>query len=125
MPHPLLKPAAWIAAAVLSLPAATALAQQNLERATSLAQIHAIMEYCKVLTPELLEILKKRQQSATRESGVSSLAFDAEYLRAYTKARKDMADFGEEEKELTCQHAGHGRPGLSGHRHAPNGCAAP
>lgn len=103
MPHPLLKPAAWIAAAVLSLPAATALAQQNLERATSLAQIHAIMEYCKVLTPELLEILKKRQQSATPESGVSSLAFDAEYLRAYTKARKDMADFGEEEKELTCQ----------------------
>ena len=34
---------------------------------------------------------------------MSSLAFDAEYLRAYTKARKEMADFGEEEKELTCQ----------------------
>jgi hypothetical protein len=34
---------------------------------------------------------------------VSSLVFDAEYLRAYAKARKDMADFGEEEKELTCQ----------------------
>ncbi len=103
MPHPLLKPASWTAAAVLSLSAATASAQQNLERATSLAQIHAIMEYCEVLTPELLEVLKKRQQSATRESGASSLVFDAEYLRAYAKARKDMADFGEEEKELTCQ----------------------
>ncbi|ADP17126.1 hypothetical protein AXYL_03806 [Achromobacter xylosoxidans A8] len=103
MPHPLLKPAAWAAAAVLALAAATASAQQNLERATSLAQIHAIMEYCKVLTPELLEILKKRQQSSARESGVSSLVFDAEYLRAYTKARKDLAEFGEEENELTCQ----------------------
>ncbi|WP_334159460.1 hypothetical protein [Achromobacter insolitus] len=103
MPHPLLTPVALAAAAFLSLGAATASAQANLERATSLAQIHAIMEYCGVLTPELLNILKKRQQSATRESGVSALVFDAEYLRAYTKARTAMADFGEEEKELTCQ----------------------
>ncbi|MGB3431426.1 hypothetical protein [Achromobacter sp.] len=103
MPHPLLKPAIWAAAAILSLGAATASAQENLERAVSLAQIHAIMEYCDVLTPELLELLKKRQQSATRESGVSSIVFDAAYLRAYAKARKAMAEFGEEEKELTCQ----------------------
>lgn len=103
MLHPLLKPAAGAAAIIVSLGFGAASAQEGLDRATTLAQIHAMTEYCRVLTPELLELMKKKQQSAASESGMSSLVFDAAYLRAYTKARKAMAEFGEEEKELTCQ----------------------
>ena len=103
MPHPLFKPAASAAAVVLSLGFGAASAQEGLDRATSLAQIHAITEYCGVLTPQLLELMKKKQQSAARESGVSSIVFDAAYLRGYAKARTALAEFGEEEKELTCQ----------------------
>ncbi|MDF8363072.1 hypothetical protein [Achromobacter anxifer] len=103
MPRLVTKPAAWIAAAALSLGFGTASAQQYEESATALAQIHAIMEYCGVLTPQMLDIMKQRKQKAARETGVSTLVYDAAYLRAYTKSRKMLDEYGEEEKELTCQ----------------------
>lgn len=104
MPHLHAKTISLIAGAILSqaMPASVS-AQEAQDKAFSTGQFIAIAEFCGVPSPEMLALFKQRQKTAATQSGMTPEAFDAAFARSHKKALGYLAEYSEEEKEVTCQ----------------------